>query len=501
MNQQAIETRRRLRDDFAFYAKHCLKIRTKDAGVQPLVLNRAQRYIHEQAEDQKRRTGKVRKIVLKGRQKGCSTYIEGRLYWLTSHRKGRRAFILTHEAEATANLFEMAQRYHDNVPPFVRPSTSASNAKELIFDVLDSGYKVGTAGTKGTGRSQTIQYFHGSEVAHWPFADEHAAGVMQAVPDAPGTEVWLESTAEGMGNYFHQQWVSGQRLAGDFECVFVPWFWQEEYRRESVDGFAATPDEAEVAETFGLTLEQLAWRRLKIAELGSLERFQQEYPNTPEEAFQASVDDVIIMPKLVRAAIGREVKLVPGRIVWGLDVARFGDDSCALAKRQTNHLLAPIRAWSKKDTVQTAGIVRAEYLETPMHLRPHDIMVDVIGIGAGVVDQLIHWGLPAQGVNVAEAASADERYMRLRDELWFRGAEWFASQQVQMPKDEPLITELTAVKYTFTVTGKRQAEPKDIMKKRLGWSPDKADAFLLTFATSDLLPEVERVEPPSFFDS
>src|SRR3546814_17873500 len=100
----------------------------------------------------------------------------------------------------------MVQRYHEHCPELVKPSTSAANAKELYFDKLDGGYQVATAGAKATGRSMTVQYFHGSEVAFWPFAADHAAGVIQAVPDIAGTALILESTANGIGNYFHQQW-------------------------------------------------------------------------------------------------------------------------------------------------------------------------------------------------------------------------------------------------------------------------------------------------------
>ena len=98
----------------------------------------------------------------------------------------------------------MINRYHEHCPVFVKPATGAANAKELFFDKLDSGYKIGTAGTKGVGRSSTLQLFHGSEVAFWPNAESHAAGVLREVPHMPGTEVLPESTANGLGNYFHQ---------------------------------------------------------------------------------------------------------------------------------------------------------------------------------------------------------------------------------------------------------------------------------------------------------
>ena len=123
--------RQRLKDDFEHYSARCLKIRTKSGKVLPFALNDAQKYIHKRVEEQRAKTGRVRAIILKGRQQGCSTYVEGRFYWRVSHSKGVRAFILTHEEEATNNLFELAERYHENCPDLRKPSTGASNAKEL----------------------------------------------------------------------------------------------------------------------------------------------------------------------------------------------------------------------------------------------------------------------------------------------------------------------------------------------------------------------------------
>jgi hypothetical protein len=168
-------------------------------------LNAAQVYLHGQLEDQRARTGKVRALVLKGRQQGISTYIGGRYYWRVTHSRGIRVFILTHEQDATDNLFGMVERFHDHCPAAVKPITGAANAKELDFSRLESGYKVGTAGAKAVGRSQTVQLFHGSEVAFWPNAPTHFAGVVQAIPDLPGTEIILENSANGVGGEFHER--------------------------------------------------------------------------------------------------------------------------------------------------------------------------------------------------------------------------------------------------------------------------------------------------------
>jgi len=490
--------RARLRDDFTHYAAKCLRIRTKAGKVEPLALNSAQLFIHGRLQAQAERTGKVRAIICKGRQQGCSTYVEGRYYWKVTHRRGVQAFILTHEQEATNNLFAMVQRYHDNCPGLVRPETGAANAKELSFSRLDSGYKVGTAGTKGVGRSQTIQYFHGSEVAFWPFAETHAAGVLQAVPDQPGTEVILESTGNGLGNYFHDQWQKAVRGEGEFEAVFVPWFWQPEYRRDD-PGFEMRPDEREIAQTYGLDPQQMAWRRFKVVELGSETMFRQEYPMTPEEAFQADTTETLIPIETVRQAVGRDVRPMSGRIIWGVDVARFGDDLSTLAKRRTNWLLEPVKAWKGKDAVQLAGIIHDEYRATPIEERPETIAVDVIGVGAGVVDVLRHMNLPVYSVNVAESPAAHDEFMRLRDELWWKAREWFAARDSRIPDDPALIAELTTIRYGFTTGGKRKVEAKDEMKKRGLKSPDRADAFINTFAVSDMPAARRRSAEPQIF--
>lgn len=279
--------RLRLKNDFIHYAKKCLKIRAKDGGVRPFLLNGAQRHIHAQIEAQREKTGKVRAIVLKGRQQGCSTYVEGRFYWKVTHARGARAFILTHLDDATRNIYEMVRRFHDHCPPLVRPSTSLMSARGLTFDLLDSGYMVGTAGSRGVGRSSTVQYFHGSEVAFWANAEDHVAGILQAVPDAAGTEVILESTAAGPSGLFYSLCESARKGDSEYCFIFTPWYWQDEYRKTPPKNFMPTKEEKELAVAHKLDLAQLCWRRGKIAELGGAWTFRREYPATADEAFHA----------------------------------------------------------------------------------------------------------------------------------------------------------------------------------------------------------------------
>jgi phage terminase large subunit len=202
--------------------------------------------------------------------------------------------------------------------------------------------------------------------------------------------------------------------------------------------------------------------------------------------FPTQDDDTVIPLEWVRAAIDRDVVKMDYLPVWGLDVARFGDDRSALAKRQANRLLEPVKWWQGKDTMQLTGLVFNEYHATHEDMRPKEILVDVIGLGAGVVDRCRELGLPVRGINVAEANATDDRCMRLRDELWFKGRDWFETKDCSIPNDPALISELVVPTYDQHSSGRNVVESKKDMKKRVPemGSPDIADAFLLTFAGS-----------------
>jgi hypothetical protein len=484
------EDRKRMESDLGFYATKCLNIRAKSGKVVGFTFNRAQEYIHERLEEQKSRTGRVRALILKGRQQGCSTYVGGRYYHRTTMSSGIRTFILTHEDAATQNLFEMVNRYHEHCPGDVRPSTGAANAKELFFDKLDSGYKVGTAGTKGVGRSSTIQLFHGSEVAFWPHADTHAAGVLQAVPDEDGTEVILESTANGIGNLFHQKWVDAERGIGDFIAIFVPWFWQEEYRKAVPADFSLTQEEAEYATAYELTLEQMAWRRNKIAELKDATLFKQEYPATAAEAFQMSGHDSFIKPALVAQA-RKNVRDESGPLIIGFDPARFGDDGSAMARRRGRKVSKVERRY-KLTTMEGAGWVK-QVIDTE---KPARVFIDVGGLGVGIYDRLVEmdYGEIVSPVNFGgaplEPPKLDDDGKEIgggpanrRAEMWMNSRDWLEQEGgADIPDSDPLQADACGPGYKYDSNSRIQLEKKEDMRRRGVPSPDEWDAVALTFA-------------------
>lgn len=484
MTERERTIRLRLKADLEYYASRCLRIRTKAGQIQSLTFNKAQRYIHDRLEEQRSGSGRVRALILKGRQQGCSTYVGARFYHRTTHGRGLRTFILTHEDAATQNLFEMVNRYHEHCPALVKPSTGAANAKELNFDRLDSGYKIGTAGTKGVGRSSTLQLFHGSEVAFWPHAETHASGVLQAIADAPGTEVILESTANGLGNLFHKMWRDAEGGVSDYQAIFVPWYWQDEYRRAIPDGFSPDDEEREYAELYGLDFEQLAWRRTKIVELKDPVLFKQEYPATAAEAFQMSGHDSYISPALVARA--RKTVCEPsGPLVIGFDPAWMGSDRASMAFRR-GRCLIDVVSKSKLDTMQAAGWAK-QVLDGNDVAR---LFIDVGGVGAGVYDRLKEMGYDrvVRAVNFGSSPfepppSEGGGPLNRRAEMWMRSKEWLEDPAgVEIPDSDSLQADACGPTYKWDSNTRLKLESKDDMRKRGVPSPDEWDAVALTFA-------------------
>jgi hypothetical protein len=199
--------------------------------------------------------------------------------------------------------------------------------------------------------------------------------------------------------------------------------------------------------------------------------------------FPRSDDDTIIPMELLESAKHRDTRAYDDApIVWGLDVARFGSDSSVLCKRQSN-VVHTLERWRNLDLMQLTGAVVAQYEACDHKNRPAEILVDSIGLGAGVVDRLRELKLPARGINVSESPAMGGTYLNLRAELWHKAKAWLEKRDCKIPNNEDLIGELATVRYTFTSNGKIKIESKDDIRRRGLKSPDMADAFVLTFAS------------------
>jgi hypothetical protein len=470
--------------DFTKFAPQFLVIRSKSGLVKPFTLNRAQEYTHNKLETQLRETGRVRALILKGRQQGMSTLIQGRYFYKVITRRGTKAYILTHEAEATKNLFEMTQRYYDKLPKGLCAQADKSSSKELYIRKYDSGYAVGTAGNKGAGRSQTIQLFHGSEVAFWPNAEDHAKGVLQAVSNEDGTEIILESTANGIGNYFHQMWKAAESGSNGYQPIFIPWYWQNEYTA-SDDNFSCTDDEDYLLSLYkedGMTKRHLAWRRLKVGELSNdhdigVEFFKQEFPNTAVEAFLNPIANIFINSKYVTRARRNKVES-DNRLIIGVDVALGDTDKTAIIRRK-GRLAYNLETYRNLNTMEIAGLLK-HVIEKE---KPYRVYIDCIGVGAGVVDRLRELNfIFVEGINVARSANNKDKFRNLRAELWSEMRDWFTQEMpVEVPDMDELHGDLCNLGYKYDSSGRLLIESKDDLKARGMPSPDTADALALTF--------------------
>ena len=286
MDKRLKAVRKKLLTNFPFYAKSALKIRTKEGQVAPLVLNPAQKILQKAIDKQMAEEGKIRIIILKARQQGLSTMVGGYLYFSVSQNPAKKAMVVTHHSDSTRALFDMTKRYHENCPEILRPHTKYSSRRELSFDLLDSSYVVATAGGEAVARGETLSSAHLSELSFWPksTAEEIFNGLAQAVPNTKGTSIFIESTANGIGNTFHKLWEGAVEGKNGYVPVFIPWFTDPTYREPVPENFEQTPEEEELVKTYSLDDEQLMFRRRKIAQNG-IDLFKQEYPATPEESF------------------------------------------------------------------------------------------------------------------------------------------------------------------------------------------------------------------------
>lgn len=493
-----VEELQRLMRDFPYYAEKHLKIATKSGGTAPFVLNRAQRYIHERLEEQLFEHDHVRAIVLKGRQQGVSTYTEARFYWRTQFARGRRAYILTHLAEATDNLFGMVERFHRSLPDWLRPATDYDSRRELRFARLDSGYKVGTAGSRGAGRSATVHYFHASEAGFWPHAEKHAAGALQAVGRGNGTEIIFESTANGPTGYFYRMWQQATKGFGDFIAIFVPWFWQAEYAQDPPPEWVPEGEEVERMALYGLNRAQTYWMHVKNIEMGGspgviCAQFKQEYPCTAPESFVSSGGDTICDPELVAAARQRVIADPIGPRVMGVDPARMGADRTSMIDRKGRKAYNK-RCLHKKKTTEVAAVVAERIHKAKAESDPYRaVFVDVGGVGGGVVDILHASGFEdvVVPVNFGGRALNPELYVNKRVEMWDTMGRWFETEGgVDIPDDDSLHGDIIAPTYTHNlVRNQKVLESKEQMVGRGVPSPDDGDALALTFAFPVAEPE------------
>lgn len=471
----------RYQNDLQYFCARALKIKHKEGGEVPFVWNKAQQYLHSRIEEQLARKGFVRLYIIKGRQQGISTYIAARLYHRATRKKQQNIFILSHHSTTTSTLFQIVEKYHNSCPENLKPKAITNNNRKMEFE-NSSQYTVGTAGVGAIGRGDTNQCLHWSEVAFSENTDQLATGVVQTVADVQGTEIFKESTANGVGNYFHRGCMDALEGKGDYEIVFIPWYWQDEYRAPLREDFELTTEESDLKSMYGLDDNQIQWRRnkiqaLKAAGFGEL-KFKQEYPFTIAEAFQSS-GSKLIDPEAVAKARKTTIEDPNAPLVLGVDPGPIHDRT-AIAWRQGRKLL-------KVETFLGIGqMVLADKLAR--RIEKHNVAKVFIDVaeGRGCVDRLHELGFRdiVSGIPFSMSPTDEEVYVNKRAEMAGDLKDWIEDPLgVDIPDDEELGLEIGVIpEFKTTSNGKRQLIAKDEIKKTLGKSPDLFDAFMLTFA-------------------
>lgn len=472
--------------NFQKFAHDCLLIRTKNDGLKRFVLNDVQKDFLYRFEKQLALRKNVRFIVLKARQQGISTLIEGLIYWMTIYHKGYKSLVLTHLDSATKELFEMTRRFHQNMHELLKPSARNENVNEITFKKIDSSIKTATAGSKNVGHGSTFQALHWSEVSRSKNQKDIVAGVLQAVPSGDKSMIFLESTANGVGDFFHKTWQAAVRGENVYEPVFYPWFNTKEYRM-SAEGVVFTDEERAYQRLYSLSDEQMAWRQYMIANnmgTGSLESrenlFKEQYPSNADEAF-ISDDDSFIDPHSVEAAMNNTFDGI-GAVIIGVDPARQGRDSTGVVVRKGRKVLYAGR-WRIEDTMSIVGRV----VKLIDEYKADAVFVDAIGVGAGVYDRLKELGYNEvmQAISSKKAEKYDT-YINKRAEMWANMGQWLADG-ADLPRSDAIRDDLLLLSYSLDSNGRLKLQSK----KNISRSPDVGDALALTFFTKIKSKEVK----------
>ncbi len=306
----------RCRYDFEFWAARCVIIRDKRSGsFVSFVLNRPQRRLLKVMEAQRTQGKPIRVILLKARQWGGSTLTQMYMAWMqTTRRRNWHSLVCAHVKDTAAGIRGMYTEMLKNYPAELwdgdcEPGFSGFERTQNTRLIEGRGCRVtlGSSERQEAVRGFDFAMAHLSEVAFWSDSamrspDEFIGAICGSILRAPDTLIVLESTANGVGNYFHSEWLRSQRGESDKAAVFVPWYEIELYSADVVDveklWLSLSDYERKLWDKHGCTLEQIQWYREKLREYGTAELMAAEYPTDDIEAFANTGMGVFSLEKI-----------------------------------------------------------------------------------------------------------------------------------------------------------------------------------------------------------
>nr|DAT08618.1 MAG TPA: Terminase large subunit [Caudoviricetes sp.] len=292
--------------DFEYWAYSCIQISAKGKGKDiAFLLNRAQRYYLKELEKLRIAGAPIDIILCKARQWGGSTLTQLYMLWIQLiHRSNWNSAICGHIESAARNVSGMLQKAVDNMPAWatggIRLKTNPyqGSQKTRSINTTNSRYSIGSAEKPESLRSEDISMAHLTEVGLWKETkgkkpEDLVQSIFGSILSGPYTIKVLESTAKGVGNYFHRTWLDAVEGRNNFTPVFIPWFMIDIYSKridpKTYNAFIATMTEYEYwLFEIGATLEAIAWYRDKSLEFKDKWRMCSEYPSTAAEAFQST---------------------------------------------------------------------------------------------------------------------------------------------------------------------------------------------------------------------
>ncbi|MDR2359384.1 MAG: hypothetical protein LBD87_06255 [Prevotellaceae bacterium] len=308
--------RARCRYDYEFWAAICAKIQDKETKkIIPFILNRPQRKLLHAIIKMYEAGAPVRIIICKARQWGGSTLVQLFMQWLQAFRYDRwHSVIATHvenQARVIRSMFTRVAKFH---PPEIGAITMRNfegSAKNKLIVESEAVISIGSMQQPDSLRSQDIMMAHLSEVGLWKETEgkkpeDLIQTIVGSIPYIPGTMIVQESTAKGVGNYFHRAWQHAVRAQNNDTPVFVAWHEIKMYQLDIPGNVAEFIRSFTEYEHFlwrsGATLEGIHWYRAKLKEFkGDVWRMQSEFPTTPDEAFQSDARRVF-SPLYVKTA-------------------------------------------------------------------------------------------------------------------------------------------------------------------------------------------------------
>ncbi|HAS57964.1 MAG TPA: hypothetical protein DCS64_05610, partial [Algoriphagus sp.] len=292
----------RLDYDFEFWAFTGIRIKNKQGGNDiPFALNNGQRKLLRELMDMFDRKKPIRVILLKARQWGGSTLTQIFMLWIQArHKTNWNSLIAAHLKQAATNIRAMLKKAVNTYPYeslTIKPFEGTTNIK--IIPERSNKITVGSMETPDSIRSEDLAMAHLSEVGLWKKTEgkqpkDLIQSILGTIEIKPYTMIVMESTAKGVGNFFHQSWTEAKRT-GHYRPVFVAWFEIEMYRLE----FESEEEKLQLIKTLseyeqylwkiGASLEGINWYRAKLAEYkGDMVSMASEYPSDDVEAFQSS---------------------------------------------------------------------------------------------------------------------------------------------------------------------------------------------------------------------